>query len=107
MVNQTIMPVKPVATVNAGGVWESINGGLSNALDLWAKVEQIKGQKSASGQDQVQAMYKPELENGAAVQMDKQLTTKKNSGFKFDKRLMYASLGLLGLAFILRMKGFK
>jgi hypothetical protein len=97
----------PTAEVVAGGWWESTNQGLSAALDLWGKVETVKGIKSASGQDQNQAMYQPELANGAAVMVDKKLTPSTNDvGFKVDTKILYASLGLLGLAFIMRMKGF-
>lgn len=96
----------PAATTQAGGWWESTNSGLSNALDLWGKVEVIKGVKSANGSDQQQAMYQPELKNGAAIQVDKQLTIGGKSGIKIDKPLLYGALGLLGLAFVLRMKGF-
>lgn len=103
----TIQPVKPVAEVQAGGLWESVNGGLSNALGLWAQVEAIKGQKSASGQDQYQAVHSPELANGAAVQVDASLDVKKPAGFVVRKPVLYASLGLLGLAFLMRMKGFR
>lgn len=103
---EQITPIKPVATVNAGSGWGSLNSGLSDALNLWAKVEQIKGQKSASGQDQLQAIYKPELANGAAVLIDAQVAQKKDNGFKVEKPVLYASLSLLALAFILRIKGF-
>ena len=98
---------KPVATVNAGGTWEAINGGLSDALNLWAKVETIKGQKSASGQDQIQAMYQPTLENGAAVQVDKQLSTPsdKKQGFEVNKPLLLASAGVLVMAYFMRKAG--
>lgn len=102
----SIEAIKPVAEVQAGGLWESVNGGLSDALNLWGKVEQIKGQKSASGQDQIQALYQPELKNGAAITVDQSLVTPKVDGFVVKKPLLYASLGLLALAAILRMKGF-
>lgn len=96
------------AEVGAGGWWESTNNTLSDALNLWQKVEEIKGVKAASGQDQAQAMLQPELANGAAVQVDATLNQSANDGgFKVKKDVLYASLGLLGLAFILRMKGFK
>lgn len=99
----------PVAEVSGGGWWEATNGGLSDALDLWGKVEVIKGVKSATGQDQQQAMHQPELANGATIQVDKTLSlpTGENGGFKVEKPVLYASLGLLALAFVLRMKGFR
>ena len=97
----------PLAEVQAGGLWQSFNGGLSSALDMWEKVETVKGIKSASGQDQSQAMYQPELANGAAVVVDKNLVSNaSDTGFKINKTALYASVGLLGLAFIMRMKGF-
>lgn len=103
-----IQPVSPVATAEAGGLWQSFNGGLSDALNVWGKVEQIKGERSASGQDLQAAVHNPELANGAAVQVDRPLTQQKQSGggMEIPKPLLYASLGLLGLAFVLRMKGF-
>jgi len=103
----TIQPVKPVATVNAGGVWESINGGLSDALNLWGKVEQIKGQKSASGADQTQAMYQPPMANGAAVQIDQQLNQQanKNQGVQINKPLLFASAGVLVIALLMHKAG--
>jgi len=101
-----IQPVTPVATASAGGLWQSINGGLGDALSLWGQVEQIKGTRSATGQDLKAAVHNPELANGAAVQVDRPLEPKA-TGFTVQKPVLYASLGLLGLAFILRMKGFK
>jgi len=98
---------KPLAEEQPGGFFQSFNGGLSSALDLWAKVETVKGIKSANGRDQQQAMYKPELANGAAVLVDKDLMQKANdAGFKIDKKILTASLILLGLAFTMRIKGF-
>jgi hypothetical protein len=103
-----VNPQTPVAEVEAGGWWESTNAGLSSALDLWGKVETIKGAKSATGQDQLQAMHQPELANGATIQVDKSLETPTSkTGFTIEKPVLYASLGLLGLAFIMRMKGFR
>ena len=95
----------PVATVD-GGVMGSINNGLDSALNLWGKFEAIKAQKSAAGGDQITAKTQPELTNGAAVQVDGSIPQLKQ-GFKVDKPLLYVSLGLLGLAFIMRMKGFR
>ncbi len=105
--DKVIQPVTPVATASAGGLWQSINGGLGDALNLWGKVDQIKGARSASGQDLKQAVHEPELANAAAVQVDQPLTQQKPAGFTVQKPVLYASLGLLGLAFILRMKGFR
>ena len=103
----TVQPV-PAATVNAGGLWQSVNGGLSDALNLWAQVEQIKGIKSAQGADLTQAVTNPELANGAAIQVDQTpMDNKVETGFVVEKPVLYASLALLGLAFVLRMKGFK
>lgn len=96
----------PVATVD-GGIMGSINTGLDSALNLWGKFEAIKAQKSANGGDLISAKTQPELENGSAVQVDASIPPATQQGFKVDKPLLYVSLGLLGLAFVMRMKGFK
>jgi len=98
----------PSSEVLAGGWWESVNTGLAAALGHWERVETVKGIKSASGQDQQQAMYRPELQNGAAIQVDKvNALTAKEDGITINKPVLYASLGLLGLAFVMRLNGYK
>ncbi|MBU2871973.1 hypothetical protein [Colwellia sp. E2M01] len=99
----------PVATASAGGLWQSINGGLGDALSLWGQVEQIKADRSTSGQDLQAAVYEPELDNAAAVQVDQSLLAvgahTKPTTINVNKPLLIASLGLLGLAFYMRMNG--
>ncbi|GAA5133119.1 hypothetical protein [Thalassotalea piscium] len=104
-----VMPNSPVATQNSGSGWlDTINTGLSNALDLWGRVEQIKAQKSSQGGDLTQAKLTSELTNGSATVLDSDIsTTQEKTGFTVEKPVLYASLALLGLAFVLRMKGFK
>ena len=110
---QEVMNKAP-ATVDAGGTWSSLNSVLNTALGAWAKVEQIKGAKAASGQDVVQARVVPELENGAAVLIDSNLSqaTSKNdsvitlAGMDFDKNITYATGGIL-LTLILYKKFIK
>ncbi|GLX80887.1 hypothetical protein [Thalassotalea eurytherma] len=106
----TMQKQTPVATTQAGGFWESFNTGLSGALDAWITVEQVKGAKSASGQDQIQAQVVPELENGAGVVRDTQVvqpTQKKSLPIEINQPLLIASLGLLGLALFMRANGAK
>jgi hypothetical protein len=94
---------KPSATVQAGGIWDSINGGLNDALNVWAKVETVKGAKAASGQDVIQARTTPELANGAAVAVDYPLQSPMNNkaktiefaGLTMNKNMVYATGGIL------------
>lgn len=103
--------IKPLATTqpeSSGFGWGSVNGGISDALDIWGKVEKVKKVKASTGQDLAQAKYQPELANGAARQVDASLALpKSDNGLKINKPLLYVSFGLLGLAFIMRMKGFR
>ena len=88
--------------------WTAGNSILANALGVWERVEQIKAVKSSSGQDQAQQMVTPQLENGAAIQVDSQFTStnKDDTGIKVNKELLYVSLGLLGFALLMKSKGF-
>ena len=49
----------------------------------------------------------PSSSEKASLIVDASLEPKKPDGFVVKKPLLYASLGLLGLAFLMRMKGFK
>lgn len=93
---QDVMNKAP-ATVQGGGIWDSINGGLNNALNVWAKVEQVKAVKASTGQDIVQARVTPELENGAAVAVDQpQISPNfKVGGVEMNKNIIYATGGIL------------
>lgn len=102
-----LMTTPPLATTSAGtDMLGSFNSSLNSALDVWLKVEQIKGAKAASGQDQVQAKTQPEYENGAMIQLDSTLPSNKAVGVQINQPLLIASLGLLAFAFLLRSKGF-
>lgn len=98
----------PLAETSADtNYWTAGNSILASALGVWERVEQIKAVKSSSGQDQLQQMVTPQLENGAAVQVDSQfVSTKDSSGIKINKELLYVSLGLLGVALLFKAKGF-
>lgn len=93
---QDVMNKAP-ATVQAGGVWDSINGGLNDALNIWNKVEQVKAVKASSGQDIIQARVTPELENGAAVAVDQPQVSPsfKVGGVEMNKNILYATGGIL------------
>jgi hypothetical protein len=97
----------PVAEAGAGTMLDSGFSGLMGALNVWGRVEEIKAAKSASGGDQIQALYQPELPNGAAVTIDSSLVGKlpEPAGFKINQPLMYGSLALLGFALLLNRKG--
>ena len=96
MTVQTVLNKAP-ATVQAGGVWDSINGGLNSALNVWAKVEQVKATRASTGQDMIQARTVPELENGAAVAVDQPVTSENFmvGGMKMNKNILYATGGIL------------
>jgi len=95
------------AAENDGGMFDGFSSGLNDALNIWGKYEQVKKTKSARGGDQLQAKMQPELNNGSATMLDNNIVSPVNDkGFKVDKKLLYISLGLLGFAFVLRMKGF-
>jgi len=98
----------PVAEAGAGTLMDNVSSGLMGALNIWGQVEQIKAAKSASGGDQRQALVHPELPNGAAVAVEASLTppAKKQVPFAINKPLMFASIGLLSIAFLLNRKGF-
>jgi hypothetical protein len=96
----------PVATAGAGTMMDSWTSNLSGALGLWGQIEQIKSAKSASGGDQQQALMQPELPNGAAVSIDASLAPKlKKSSIEVNKPLLFASAGLLAIAFLLNRMG--
>jgi hypothetical protein len=93
---QDVMNKAP-ATVQAGGLWDSINGGLNDALNMWGKVEQIKGVNASTGRDIIQARVSPELANGAAVTVDQAIVSPsfQVGGVKMNKNIIYATGGLL------------
>jgi len=100
---QDVMNKAP-ATVQAGGLWDSINGGLNDALNMWGKVEQIKGAKASTGQDIIQARVSPELANGAAITVDQALVSPsfQVGSVKMNKNLIYATAGILLTLFALK-----
>lgn len=93
---QTVLNKAP-ATVQAGGLWDSINGGLNDALNVWSKVEQVKAVKAATGQDIIQARYQPELANGAAIAVDQPQVSPsfQVAGVPMNKNIIYATAGIL------------
>jgi hypothetical protein len=101
------MEYTPVAEAGAGTLIDSGFSGLMDALNVWGKVEEIKAAKSASGGDQRQAVYMPELPNGAAVALDSSLPAPlKKPVFEINKPILFASVGLLAIALIMNRKGF-
>ncbi len=83
--------------MQGGGVWDSINGGLNDALNIWGKVEQVKAVKASTGQDVIQARVSPELANGAAIAVDQPQVSPsfKVGGVEMNKNILYATGGLL------------
>lgn len=100
---QDVMNKAP-ATVQAGGLWDSINGGLNDALNIYAKVEQVKAVKAASGQDIIQARVSPELANGAAIAVDQTIVSPsfQVGGVKMSKNIIYATGGILLALLVLK-----
>jgi hypothetical protein len=98
----------PLAETSAGkaGFADSLNSSLSGAMDLFGQYSKIKQQHSASGGDLPQAKLTNEVENGSSVVMETPSNSSANNSGA-NKPLLYVSLGLLGLAFVMRMKGFK
>lgn len=89
----------PIAESSSGFNW---GGLLSGALDTYAKVEAIKGQKSASGGDQVQAKLVPEMENAATRVIAPQIAPQKQpsdnvmiAGVALNKNILLATAGVL------------
>ncbi len=94
----------PIAESSSGFNW---GGLLSNALDVYAKVETIKGQKSASGGDQMQAKLVPELENAATRVIAPQIAQEKQvsqnitiGGVVMNKNILLATGGVLLTLFV-------
>jgi hypothetical protein len=89
----------PIAESNSGFNW---GGLLSGALDVYAKVETIKGQKSASGGDQMQAKLVPEMENAASRVIAPQIApapTPSNNivvaGVSMNKNILIGTVGVI------------
>lgn len=102
------VPTTPVATTPAGGWAQNINSVLTNALNLWAGVEQVKAMKSTSGGDQQQRQTDPELANGAGVTVDTtaaDLQAAQALGKAESQRNMIiaAGAGALGVAVLLKL----
>lgn len=99
---QSVMNKAP-ATVQGGGLWDSINGGLNDALNVWAKVEQVKAVKASTGQDIIQARVSPELANGAAVAVDQPMVSPsfQVAGVDMNKNIIYATVGILTALIVL------
>lgn len=99
----------PLANTNAGkaGFADSLNDSLSGAMNLFGQYSQIQMQRSAAGVDLPQAKLTNEVENGASVMVESPSDNTPRDGFVIQKPLLYASLGLLTLALIMRAKGFK
>ncbi|MBR9791225.1 MAG: hypothetical protein GYB58_05685 [Gammaproteobacteria bacterium] len=99
MADQQRAVMQPVATNTAGSWLQAGNQLLSTALNTWATVESVKAQRAASGGDQLAKQLQPELENGAAVQVDKAPEVKESEPMKkTDKTLLFLSVGLLAVA---------
>jgi len=89
----------PIAESTSGFNW---GGLLSGALDVYAQVETIKGQKSASGGDQMQAKLVPEMENAASRVIAPQIApaTKPSNnivvaGVTMNKNILIGTAGVL------------
>lgn len=104
----SIQPVS-AAVSTAGGWTQTINDGLSSAMDLWLQYENIRKVRSSSGGDQIQKQTTPELENGAGVVVDTVTRPTANaqevpqSSIMVNKPLFYGSLALLGLGLVLKL----
>lgn len=104
-----------VATNNAGNWMQTLNTGLSSALDTWMKVEQVRQIKSSQGQDQLTKQFTPELENGAAVAVDPVSQANATAGGRtvpadgivINKKLLMGSAALLVVAVLLKARGYK
>lgn len=83
------MQMTPVGTQTAGSWLQQGNQLLSTALGAWAQVEQIKANRSSSGGDQLAKQVTPELDNGAAVQVDKTPAVQTDSTKTVDKTLVF------------------
>lgn len=113
MANTQMATIQPVtaAVSTAGGWMQTVNSGLSSAMDLWLQYENVRKVKSTSGGDQVSKQTVAEHENGAGIVVDPISTTAATatketvpeSGIVINKGLLYGSLGLLGLALVLKI----
>ncbi|PHR87958.1 MAG: hypothetical protein COA78_36805 [Blastopirellula sp.] len=85
-------------------------GLLSGALDVYAKVETIKGRKSASGGDQMQAKLRPEMENAATRVIAPQIapaaaapsTNIMIGGVSMNKNILIGTAGVLLAIFVIK-----
>lgn len=98
--------MSPVGTQTAGSWLQQGNQLLSTALGAWAQVEQIKANRASSGGDQIARQLTPELDNGAAVQVDKAPTVEKtDSTKKVDKTLVFLLACVVGIGLYARKIG--
>lgn len=105
----------PLAQAPAGS--DVVNGFkslLDYGLNIWERVETKKNQSAASGEDLVRRDLNPELENGAAVQVDTTATdiqAQQDAGVtpagEINKGLLYFSVGVLVFGLVAKSKGFK
>lgn len=113
--NQNQVTPLPLVQERAGA---DIVGGVKSFLDyglnIWERVEAAKNQSAASGNDLIRRDLNPELENGAAVQVDTaaaDIQAQRDAGVtpagEINKGLLYFSVGVLVFGLIAKSKGFK
>lgn len=94
---------------NENSIWGNIGGLLTDAVGAYAQFETIKSQKNSTGQSRIERTYaSPELDNGAAVLIEKPKTTTtatQTEPLIFgipQKTLLLGSVGLLVVGLLLR-----
>lgn len=109
MQTQNNTPFQPMAATGGAGNWyQTTSNFLGDALNKWVQVEQIRQVRSSTGQDQLTKQLNPDLENGAAVQVDKvndpSGAKTQADGIMINKTMLYGSIALLGVALVLKYK---
>ncbi|NKC18666.1 hypothetical protein CWC29_007380 [Pseudoalteromonas sp. S4498] len=105
MSNQTMLPQgSPQPTSWLG----QIGGFLSDAVGAYANFEAVKARKNSTGQGRLEHAATPELENGAAVQVETPKTTPNSTQQETlvfgvpQKTLLLGFGGLLVVGLLLR-----
>lgn len=114
MNNQVTNAPVPLGRMTAGTIVDGMRGGLDYALEVWNKVEQVKNTRASNGSELSARDSNPELENGAAVQVDTtaaDIKAQREAGItqpgEINKGLLYFSIGALVLGLAFKAKGFK